>query len=232
MNSKQIIVFGLLISLNAYIVPQIRILYTAALIDEGFELRKNQYTHGCEILKNYGYSDPYIVEAIKKSGPTFLENFSTHVFYSKENNPVLKNKGVNEAKTMLEALKAFNFAPDDMIIKITGRYHFMTDEFIRMVENSPEVDGFFKKVDGYEKNDKRAVISGCFALRCHYLIDMLEHVDYDDIEKNMICFEFELADYVKQIIADKQASICYVDMLQVSAHVWGNSGYCPGTLSW
>jgi len=224
---KKIIVCILLLCCQSYLSAEIRIFCTAALIDEGFESRKSEYLHCFAILESFGYPDPYVVEAIKINGPTFLDDFSTYVYYSTTNNPSLKNKGVNEGRTMLEALKAFNFDPEDMIVKITGRYHFTSDQFIRMIEDNPDIDGFVKN-DGVPYS----VITGCFALRYHYILDFLEHLNYGEMEKNMICIEWKLADFLQNIVVEKQAKIHYVNRLHLSAHVWGSPDYRPGTLNW
>ena len=96
---------------------EVRVILTAALTNNHFELRKNQYIKSLDILSSYDYQNPYIVEALKKTGPTFLDEYSTNVFYSTCNNPSLKNHGVNEARSLLEALNYFEFADDDIILK-------------------------------------------------------------------------------------------------------------------
>lgn len=227
MNLKHIVLYIALLCNPAYLPAQIRILCTAALIDEGYETRKNEYCQCFDILKSFGYTNPYIVEAIKKSGSTFLDDYSTNVFYSTANNPRLKNKGVNEGRTMLEALKQFHFDPDDMIIKVTGRYHFTSDALIGMIENNPDIDGFVKYDDS-----RLGIITGCFALRYHYLVDFLEHLDYEHMEKKMVCIEWDFKSYLEQIILTQQAHITFVDKLHIQAKVWGDAGYRPGTSNW
>jgi hypothetical protein len=122
---------------------EMRIILTAALTDNCFEFRKNQYIESLSILAKYGYKNPYIVEAIRTPGPTFLDDYSTNVFYATCNNPSIRNLGANEARTLLEALEYFQFADDDMILKLTGRYQLFSDRLIKIVEkNQHKFDAF------------------------------------------------------------------------------------------
>jgi len=134
-----VIVLSAFFPLNA----EMRIILTAALTDNHFEFRKNQYIESLNILADYGYQNPYIVEAIKKVGPTFLDDYSTNVFYATCNNPSSINHGANEARTLLEALEHFQFADDDIILKLTGRYQLLSDRLLRIIKkNQNNFDAF------------------------------------------------------------------------------------------
>jgi hypothetical protein len=193
----------------------IQILYTAALIDQQYEERKNEYIACLQSLKARGYTNPYIVEAIKKNSPTFLDEHSINVFYSTVNNIHLKNKGVNEGKTMLQALNHFNLDPDTMILKITGRYPFISDDLFQCIKDNPGADAIVK-MDPYGQG-----ITACFALRARYLKDMLEHLDYNRMEQNMINVELEFANYLKKIIREKNAKVIYINNLGIAARAFG-----------
>lgn len=58
----------------------LRILLSAALTDKHFEFRKNQYITSFSTLEKYGYSDVYIVEALKKKGQPFWTNIRKTFF--------------------------------------------------------------------------------------------------------------------------------------------------------
>ena len=95
-------------------LSQLRIVCTAALLQDKFEMRKNEYIKCFQILAMYGYKNPYIIEALKGKGPTFLDRYSSNVFYSKAhdfNVKDIRNKGINEARTLLDGFKHFNFHP-------------------------------------------------------------------------------------------------------------------------
>jgi len=183
--------FALLLGVISYThTTTIKILYTAALIDKHFEGRKQEYLHSLGNIYMLGF-EPYIVEACKKAGPTFFDEHCKHVFYAKSNNPRLKNKGVNEASTMLESLNYFDFDDEDMILKITGRYYLKSDFLIQMIKNNPEHDAFVK-LDPHGQ-----VFTGCFAMRYKDFKQMLEQLDFAYMEKYMINIEREVADYLR-----------------------------------
>jgi hypothetical protein len=219
-------IFLLCLFINTRLFSEIKILYSAALLKDGYQVRKGEYIEGIKILNRYGYRNPYIVEAIKKKGPTFLDKYSTHVFYAQSNNAALRNKGVNEGRTLLESFGHFNFNPHDMLIKISGRYHFMSDCFIRFIENNPDLDGAVKS-DGGD-----SAYTLCYALKAHLMLDFLQSLDFEKMEREMICIEAELGAYVRRMIQEKNAKIAYVDRLDVTGLVWGVPGYYPGTQSW
>ena len=85
-------------------MPIIRVLYTAALIDFCYNSRKDEYVKSLQVLKDYGVSSPYIVEAIQSGPYTFFDEYSVNVVYSNVNDERLNNKGVNEAKSMRKCI--------------------------------------------------------------------------------------------------------------------------------
>ena len=194
---------------------KVKIVCSAALLDNQFEVREKEYRRCFEILSSYGYTKPYIVEAIKKTGPTFLDSISPHVFYSQMNNAHLKNKGINEARTLLEGLTAFKFDSDQMILKLSGRYHLSSDFFLHFVENNTDADAIVK-VD-----PSGQIYTFCFAMKYKYLLDFLQQLDYKDMEKNMVNLEQKLADYIKGITHKDKAKVLLVDTLHIDAHIFG-----------
>ena len=196
MKVKIINYVGKLLALTVGIVAysqaaSIKIIYTAALLDRHFEGRKQEYIHTLRVLSQLGY-EPYIVEAIKKKGPTFLDQYCTKVFYAQSNNPNLRNKGVNEASTMLEAFNYFDFDDEDMIIKLTGRYYFESTLLFQRIEKNPDYDAFVKSHYPGE------FFTGCFAMRYKYFKHMLEQLDFATMEKHFISVEHEVAEYIKK----------------------------------
>lgn len=204
---------------------EVRVICTAALISQQFEERKHEYIHSLDVLTELGY-EPFIIEACKNGGPTFLEEFSRNVCYSKVNNPKLKNKGVNEARSLLAGLNHFNFSEDDIVIKLTGRYHFTSENFIRIVESSPEVDGIFRK-----PGKSGQVFTGCFALRHKYFVKMLKQLNFDLMERKMTNLEREVAEYVRKI-EKEGAKILYLDQLGVMANTFGQGNHKPNLFLW
>lgn len=195
---------------------EVKILYTVALIDFDYESRRQEYINTLNILRDYGYPEPYIVEAIKPGPHTFLNKYSNNVIYSNVNNPSLGNKGVNEAKSIKEAFKKIKFNDNDMIVKITGRYYFTSDEFLKTIEDHPSIDAFVTT------DSSGQVFTGCFALRFKFFRDLIDQLDYEKMEREMINIEQEVAWYLKRIINEQSAHVMYLNCINVVANGLGN----------
>lgn len=198
---------------------KIRILLTAALVDNGFyEFREQQYIRCLEILNSWGYRDQvYIVEAIKKEGPTFLDQYCDHVFYSQANDATLKNNGINEAINTREALKYFNFDDDDMIIKLTGRYEFIDDSFIQLAINNQD------NYDVIGRFEKGGIFTLCYAMRCKYLYELLKNIDYKAMKrsKDIIPIEIVFNQYIQK--NSNKWRILSIEQLHVKAILTGST---------
>lgn len=195
----------------------IKIVLSVALTDNYFEERKQQYIEAFSILTNLGYPDFYIVEAIKGQGPTFLDLYCDKVFYSKINNPNLNNKGINEGITLLDGLAHFNFDPEDMVIKLTGRYHLMSDYFLKAVQNNLDCDALVH-LDDYGNLHTLG-----YAMKYKYMKEMYESLPYDHLEQHMINVEKACNDFVTQKVQEGVMKVIYMDKLDIKANVAGSS---------
>jgi hypothetical protein len=218
----KIIFIPLLICFLTYVVSsysQIRIVLTAALTDSYFEARKQQYTESLRVLTGYGYTNVYIIEALKKQAPTFLDEYSSNVFYASVNNPDLdhRNLGINEAKTLLEGLKYFNFYPDDIIIKMNGRSQLISDNLIKVARDNPTYDVFVRWSEG------GGVFTLGYAIKCKYLIDWLENINYDVMASNFTTLEEEFFKYLNTKNLDGQLKLFLLDTLGMKYNYLGSS---------
>ena len=200
-----------------HIDAKTKILLTAALTDSYYsELRKLQYITSFQHLANYGYGyhDFYIVESLQKNEPTFLDSYCKNVLYSQLNSPDMP-VGYNEITTLLDALYYFNFDPDDIIIKLTGRHSFYNNTFIKQAENMT-CDALFRhcsKVQG-------TFYTVAFAMRCDRLIDMCEWI------KNNFLKPMNLEHHVCLYCAQaKNLNLKFVNRLYVRCNT-------VGSLSW
>ncbi len=187
----------LVLTLTILFVPQlsfaeIKVLYTAALISENYKQRQKDYTQNLKILtKKYGL-EVYIVESCHKLESTFLNDYCTNVCYTKSNNPS-RSKSFNEVASMRIGLQQFNFDPNDMIIKITGRYVMKTNEFIQFVKTNPKSDiiaRIWNDADAY---------TGYFAIRAKYLTELLDLFLERDDATNCYCIEWALGQYIESM---------------------------------
>jgi hypothetical protein len=208
---------------------QIRLLLSAALTDVRYDLRKQQYLENFEQLAKfgYGYEDVYVVEALKKQGPTFLEEYARHVFYATVNDPKVKNQGINEAKTLLEGCYHFNFDPEDMIVKMTGRHHFISDYFLQIVQKNTDYDAILK-VNG------TSVFTLAFAMKYKYFKEMFERANYRAMEGRWIILETVVGEYIQQKIKQANFKVLYIDKLDIHVTFDGSSTapHMTGVVVW
>lgn len=197
---------------------KIRVVCTTALIPLNYEMRKEEYIRSMDTLKSYGY-EPYIMEAIHPFSPSFFDEYTQHVYYSNVNNPKLVNKGVNEARSMMEGFDFYEFDDDDMIVKLTGRYRLISRDFLQIVEDHPEVDVFVKCDPGYPKPLGK-VFTGCFAIRYKFFKELLENLDLEKMERELIDIEVEVANFAQKLKA-RGDRVMYLDKVGMSANIGG-----------
>lgn len=187
---RKFVLFVLVISLGS-VSAVVRVVCTAALIDDNYQEREKQYTRSLTSLRRLGL-DPYVVESCKQ-GPTFLNKYSNHVIYTQSNDASIKNKGVNEAVSLIIALKQWNFDPEDIIVKITGRYAVLTNDFFKLIEQNPDADIFVRAFSDHD------IYSGLFAMRYKYFMEVLENIDFDIMANRPIAFEHIFGNYVNDV---------------------------------
>jgi hypothetical protein len=212
------------IILQSTIYSQIRLILTAALPDAHFAWRQKQYLESFKRLYRYGYrkNDFYIVEALRKHGPTFLRNHCDNVYYAKNNNPHFKNNGINEAITLLEAFNYFNFDDEDMIIKMTGRYWLMNNNFFTLVhslQNSVDAIVCWYK----EPQHRGAVYTSLIAMKCKYFKEMIAEFDYDAMDQQWTVLEHAVGGYLRHKVANSNFKLLTTDTLGIEAHFFGST---------
>lgn len=144
----------------------LKVLFTAAILDDNYENRKADYISNLQNLKAYG-CDVYVVESCQ-AGPTFLDEYCEHVCYTSSNDPS-QSKSYNEVNSMLIGMKYFNFESEDRVIKVTGRYVLEDGRFISFVKNHLDADVIARRwneADAY---------TGYFAIKHKYFIELLRH---------------------------------------------------------
>jgi len=222
-----IIFFTLILVCSSSLHADLKILFTSAITNnQYYELRKQQYINSFNILAGYGYPNVYVVEAIAK-GPTFLEDYSTNVFYSTVNDTKIPNTGVNEARTSLEAINHFNFDDEDMILKVTGRYLFLSDDFIRFVEQHlNDYDAFVKIRPNTPQHcfiEQGGLYTVCFAVKCKYLREMYQKMPYTKMIQQGRHIEWEFDDYIQKKIKRDNLRVCYVETFNLEAQLRGST---------
>lgn len=116
---------------------------TTSLINDDFEIRKQEYVSGISKLinltKNIKGSSIIIVENNGKRD-TFLDFFDSRdnvkIHYTNNNSLHTKSKGIKEFNDIMDVIQFFNIQDSDFVVKITGRYILNDDsQFLNIIQN-------------------------------------------------------------------------------------------------
>jgi hypothetical protein len=160
----------------------IYLILTASLTDrhEGSNSEQRMQQYQSSITKTLEYL-PAIIQPIivENNGPrkTQLDHFvhrgkPVPVVYTTHNQEVHRHKGTKEAMDLHAVIRQFHIQPNDMIIKLTGRYHMLSSAFFEeVIEQEKNYDAFVKFYGTcslqFETND---CILGCYAIRSIFLL--------------------------------------------------------------
>ena len=138
-----------------------------------FEHRKKRY-FDCinkilELLKNYSQIKPIIVEN-NGSMETYLNELNCDIVYTNNNKINCYHKGENELLDIKEVIDEYNINDEEYIIKLTGRYMPLNDNFINIIINNQHYDAFIKFYNVCTKSfNKNESVLGYFCLKSKYL---------------------------------------------------------------
>ena len=153
----------------------IYLLFMTCLINDGYDIRKNQYITSINILKELTYNfKNFKIVIIENNGKrkTFLDDLGYDVFYTNNNFLDTSNKGIKELHDIFDCISKYNIDESDFIIKLTGRYLFESNSnFITELNNVELYDciikygPYFQPVS-YKTED---CITGLIGMRCKYI---------------------------------------------------------------
>ena len=125
---------------------------------------------------------------------TYLDNFPCDVHYTNNNSVNYVHKGVNELCDIKCIIEKYNINDDDVIIKLTGRYHPIDDSFYNLVMNYGNFDAYVKffNVCTLQFMNYDCVL-GMFAIKCKYL----KNFSYNDFNKSP---EVEFSTFIRNNI--------------------------------
>jgi len=214
----------------------VNVLLSAALVAEinpNFEFRKQQSIDTLNIVKGYGYENPYVVEALRKKGPTFLETYCSqdHICYAQLNDPSLKNPGLNEPVTLWEAAHQFNFPAESLVLKLTGRYQPTSPYLFELAEkNEGNYDAYVKvckkneiKQKGFARPEE--VLTLAYVMRAKFFLDMNRSVreQIKSLDDQGLTGESAVTSYIKAMEQEGSMKVHYLDKLDVRANLRGSS---------
>ena len=89
-------------------------------------------------------------------------------------------------------METYHFHDDEVIIKQTGRYKFISDLFIKYFNHSVDVNVLY--------GENNNCFFGMFAIKFKHLKDFINTLDFEVMENNMISIETLLSQYISQKI--------------------------------
>lgn len=136
------------------------------------------------IVENSGLSSSYLDQfnSIK---------FNCPVVYTNNNKYRFRHKGMNELLDIKYTIKQYDIKDEDTIIKLTGRYSPLNDQFFLLINDSYEAYVKFFNVCTLEFMDYDCVL-GMFAIKCKYLKLFKYNVHFNESA------EVQFAKFVKQ----------------------------------
>lgn len=147
---------------------------------------------------------------------SYLDQFKhdATVIYTNNNKDNYRLKGFNELLDIKHVINTMNIKDEDMIIKITGRYHLLNDLFVQKVlRNDKDAYIKFFNVCKLQFMHDDCVL-GLIAIRCKYYKQFEYTIESNDSN------EVEIAKYVRNVIGNFEEIIdlglhcCFADNLR------------------
>lgn len=158
------------------------------------------------LIENDNNIKPIIVENCGLRN-TYLNNFNCDILYTNNNLLDFIHKGFNELLDIKEVINKYNINDDDIIIKLTGRYKLLNNDFINLVKNNNK-DAYVKFFNVCTKEFMHYnSVLGLFAIKCKYL----KKFNYNGL--NNISPEVEFAEFVRANI--EKNNIIEIDNLNL-----------------
>jgi hypothetical protein len=138
------------------------------------EHRKLRYLESIKEAIKYAklYDIKTIIVENSCDNSSYLDDLGCDVVYTKNNNSHYIHKGVNELNDVKHVIHKYDIKDDDIVIKLTGRYKLLSDEFLKTVSNNQHYDSFLKffnvSTRQYHPNLDDCVL-GLYAIRAKYL---------------------------------------------------------------
>jgi hypothetical protein len=153
---------------------KLKILFTAAITDFSNisrEERRDAYATNLQLLQQYG-CEIFTVEACQSTWPTYLDDYCDKVLYTRSNNP-LCSKSFNEMLSMKIGFDYYQWDPEELVIKMTGRYIAKTDAWISFVNEHKDADIIARVWDDKLWAEYDAY-TGYFAMKGKYFNEFLD----------------------------------------------------------
>lgn len=165
-----------------------KIIFTTAIINEYYENRKKEYIESFNISENLvSKENILILECFLPESKTFLNDLTNNIYFSNSNDDST-NKGVKEGKALKKFLEDNVFDDDEIIIKQTGRYKFISDLFFKNLNKNVDVNVLY--------GENNNCFFGMFSMKYKYLKDFINQLNFIDMENYKISIETLLSNYI------------------------------------
>lgn len=186
------------------------ILSTSAELNLMNEMRTNEYLKTIEWLQENASTHNVVwLECILDKEPPYLKG-AFPCYCSNTHNPNYINQGSNHGQSLKNFFDNCE-VDDELVVQLTGRYHFMDTYFFEEIEKNPGYD-LYAKNDGHDQ-----YFTGCFAIKKSYLIQWVNETDWDYLNYAMINFEKSLWNFSKE----KNLKCFEIDNLHMDCNIFG-----------
>lgn len=168
-----------------------KLLFTSAIINDFYEERKKEYIESINqinLLNLFKIDDIFNIECFLTED-SYLETHLENIIYTKTHKH-LRNKGVKEAMALKFFCEKYVFDDEEIVVKHTGRYKFLTSLFIECIYDNLDSDVLVR--DGVNNQ----YFTGTFAIKYKYLKEFLNQLNFDEMELKMISLEKKLYDFI------------------------------------
>jgi hypothetical protein len=142
-----------------------------------YKVRKDRYVYAiAETLKHVPSTVQPIIVENNGYDSSFLDNFQhagkkVPALYTRNNSVAANSKGVNEMLDIQAVIRHFKIQDDDIVVKLTGRYRFLSPRFLtHIMEEEKQYDIWVKFFGScslrFEPYD---CILGSYAIRAKFL---------------------------------------------------------------
>ena len=189
------------------------LIFTAADIWRDRKSRREEYKLGYSSAIKYlpGLETIYL-ETFKKK-KSVLELFGP-VFYSNSHRRGISNKGVNLLRALYSLItdKDSLFVAENVIV-MTGRYQILSDKFYETILAESARRDFI----GREFQDLAQVHTGLFMIKTKLLIEFVNSVDLEEMERKRLSIENELWSFMSK----NEVNCLFLPNLNLYAPVFG-----------
>ncbi len=198
------------------------LIFTAADIWRDRKSRREEYKLGySSVIKHLPGLEIIYLETFKKK-KSVLELFGP-VFYSNSHKRGISNKGVNLIRALQSLLscKESLFVAENVIV-MTGRYQILSDKF----HETLLAESVRRDFIGREFQDLAQVHTGLFMIKTKLLIQFVNSVDLEEMERKRISIENELWSFMSQ----NDVNCLFLPKLDLYAPVFGTGVRDPHVL--